>query len=222
MPSEKIVSTGDGSHSLFSNKFEEHYHSSFGAIQESKHVFINSGLNAYKNKSNEINLLEIGFGTGLNALLAMRWAEENKVNVNYFGVEAYPISLSVVQQLNYPELLKTQKEVFLRMHEERKTNANISPYFHFTLSHQLIEKCSLPAGYFNVIFYDAFSPVVQPEMWVDGIFRKIAEAAVPGAILTTYSSKGLVKRALKSVGFSIQKLPGPPGKREILKAVLNG
>lgn len=215
----KIVLTKDGSSTLYNEYVKEHYHSSYGAIQESNHVFIQTGLDLYIKRETAINIFEVGFGTGLNALLCYAWAERNKIPIFYECVELYPISPGLITKLNYPELLNLDVGIFLKMHQEEDNLISISKYF--TIRKQLtsIQDVILPSDSFDLVFFDAFSPEVQPEMWKEDIFKKIALAMKAGGILSTYSCKGIVKRALKAIGFKIEKLPGPPGKREILRAI---
>jgi len=214
----KLVLSEDGSHTLFSQTVYEHYHSTFGAMQESKHVFILTGLDYAGQNSSSINLLEVGFGTGLNALLAMQWAIVHKIPIKYTGLEAYPISREMVEELNYPELLNLDKDIFLKMHFDSAERIELSNFFSIQLLIDRIKEIKLPEEYFDVVFFDAFSPDVQPEMWSEEIFQKLATAMKSGGVLTTYSTKGTVKRALKKINFKVEKLAGPKGKREILRA----
>lgn len=212
----QIIETADGSNSIFNVEIKENYHSSFGAIQESKHIFIEAGLNFIQKP--EISILEIGFGTGLNAILALDWAVKNEKKVNYFGVEAFPVSTELISQLNYAEKLFLDKNYFEKLHTENGKRAFINQFFSIEIQHKTIQKTILPEKEFDAVFFDAFSPEVQPEMWEISVFKKIASSMKTGGILTTYSCKGVVKRAMLSAGFSIEKLPGPPGKREFFKA----
>lgn len=212
--------TEDGSHTLFVPKLNEHYHSVHGAIQESKHIFIDTGLrNCSKS---QIKVLEIGFGTGLNAFLTALESEDNNLNISYTTLELYPITLLDANKLNFPKLLNSSKEIlFEAIHaakwEERE---QITSQFSI-LKHHL--DFSKPQNFvtkekFDVIYFDAFAPEKQPEMWTLPIFQKIYSLCEPDAILTTYCAKGSVRRMLQEVGFEVERLPGPPGKREILRA----
>ncbi|HEY9114449.1 MAG TPA: tRNA (5-methylaminomethyl-2-thiouridine)(34)-methyltransferase MnmD [Bacteroidales bacterium] len=212
----QLIKTADGSNSLFNAEINENYHSSFGAIQESKHIFIEAGLNYIKKL--EVSILEIGLGTGLNALLAIDWATKNKTLVHYSGIEAFPVSHEIISQLNYSEKLGLERNLLEKIHAENGNRITINPFCTFEVQHKTIQEVRLPANQFDVVFFDAFSPEVQPEMWEENIFKKIAAAMKTGGVLTTYSCKGIVKRALLSAGFSIEKLSGPPGKREFLRA----
>lgn len=212
----QITLTEDGSHTLFVPEIDECYHSSHGAIQESLHIFIEAGLKQC-NKT-DIRILEVGFGTGLNALLAFAEAEKTGKRIHYITLEKFPIELNKALLLNFPELIDYNlKEAFERMHlcnwNEPK---NISPFF--TLEKLNVDFTTYNhTGQYDVIFFDAFSPEKQPEMWTEEQFRKIAAHCNPGAILTTYCAKGAVRRAMQTAGFSVERLPGPPGKREILR-----
>ncbi|MCF6171855.1 MAG: tRNA (5-methylaminomethyl-2-thiouridine)(34)-methyltransferase MnmD [Bacteroidales bacterium] len=218
----KPILTSDGSHTLFHRETGEHYHSTFGAITESEHIFVRAGLDALSSKIEQIELLEIGLGTGLNALLALRWAEKNKRRINYFAVEAFPLKQEIISRLNYTDRLDLNPEKFAAIHQPANKQIQITKYFFFECKATSLQDVELPVKNFDLVFFDAFSPDVQPGMWKDACFKKIAKAMKPGGILTTYSCKGTVKRALKTAGFQLEKLPGPPGKREFLRAVRSG
>jgi len=217
--SSGIVLSMDGSHTLFSSRFGEHYHSSFGAIQESRHIFIEAGLKFAVHDSRSVNVFEVGFGTGLNALLTFQYARQHDITVNYFAVEAFPLGERVVTGLNYPRLLRVEPETFITMHRAGSQLTEIEPFFKLALMPTTLQAVKLKSDYFDVVYFDAFSPDTQPEMWTVSCFEKIYDAMKRGGVLTTYSCKGIVKRALKAAGFFIEKLPGPPGKREFLRAV---
>ena len=215
----KPVISNDGSHTLFSTRFGEHYHSSFGAIQEADHIFIQAALHAVSISKDRINLFEVGFGTGLNALMAYRFAMKNQMHIHYYAVEAFPVDMALVKQLNYPLMLGVEQRVFEKMHEAKETEIEVSPFFKLTVFKSRLQTVELKDDFFDVIFFDAFSPETQPEMWQQNCFDKIYRSMKTGGVFTTYSCKGIVKRALKSVGFFIEKLPGPPGKREFVRAI---
>lgn len=217
MENKRVIVTDDGSNTLFSTQSGEHYHSIFGAIQESKHIFIDAGLGAVPQFSAPVHLLEIGFGTGLNALLSLQWAEENHIHVMYEGIEAFPIEREQTGLLNYPDLLNINSSIFQEMHRGG-SNKKLGPWFNFSLRKEKFENTQFSPEKFDVVFFDAFSPESQPEMWTPEGFEKLFSALKHGGILTTYSCKGSVKRMLKSAGFQIEKIPGPPGKREFLRA----
>ncbi len=211
------VITSDGSATLYNPTSGEHYHSTFGAIQESRHIFIEAGLSLFL-KQSHISLFEVGFGTGLNALLSMKLGEEQGVNIHYTAVELYPIFPEESQQLNYPSLLEMDASLFLRMHESPQMQTSLTVHFYLEKIHEPFQELLFEPELFDVVYFDAFSPESQPEMWTEEGFEKLYQAIKPGGVLVTYSCKGLVKRALKSAGFRIEKLPGPPGKREFLRA----
>jgi len=213
-----ITTTSDKSKTVYSEHFGEHYHSSFGARTESEHIFIDAGLR-YKTKvKNNISIFEMGFGTGLNALMTYKYALENKLSISYFAVEAFPLSETEIKELEYPKLLEINPEIFFLMHNSKSIKNKLSNNFCLELIRDKIENTTLKENYFDLVFYDAFSPDAQPELWTEKIFEKVYFAMKEGGVLTTYSCKGLVKRNLKRCGFSIEKLPGPPGKREFLRA----
>ena len=216
----KPVTSRDGSHTLYSSRFGEHYHSTFGAIQESNHIFIEAALNSIARGTKSINLFEVGFGTGLNALLAYRYAEQYQVKINYVSVEAFPLSDDTVKQLNYPSLFGIAPSLLRNMHSKKGSLIDISTFFKITVFEIPLQEHIFRDDYYDVVFFDAFSPEVQPEMWSEKVFKDIFESMSRGGVLTTYSCKGVVKRALKAAGFYIEKLPGPPGKREFIRAVV--
>ena len=212
--------TQDGSHTLFNERSGEHYHSTFGAIQESMHIFIGAGLDTVDKKVKPVHVLEIGLGTGLNALLSMRWAGNHNKLVFYTGLEAFPPEIPQLKQLNYTDLLKMNNALLSRFYST-ESRQEISPFFNFQWVHQNFETFYPEENQYHLIYFDAFSPEVQPEMWTEDGFSKLYKSLKPGGVLTTYSCKGTVKRALKAAGFQIEKLPGPPGKREFLRATLS-
>ncbi len=217
----KIIECDDGSHTLFREDLDEHYHSVFGAVSESRHIFINAGYKFLSPKFSEINVLEVGFGTGLNAFLTLLEAEKGQIRINYRGVETIKLSDEIISKLNYPELIHAEdaKDYFNSIHNSSwNKNTAISPYFHLHKIESKIEDSSLPDNYFDLVYFDAFAPDVQAELWTKEIFSKLYKSMKNESVLLTYSCKGDVKRALKSVGFSLEKLPGPKGKREFLRA----
>ena len=216
----KIFETQDGSHSIFSESFGESYHSKYGAIQESTHVFIHSGLFYQIQGSMQLSVLEIGFGTGLNALLTLKEANKRQFPIYYEAVEAYPISVEEARQLNYPDIIEEQVAgTFLQMHEmEWGETQQITPYFSFHKKQSRFEELCYQNA-FDVIYFDAFAPNAQPELWEEEILQIMYNALKENGVLTTYCAKGVVKRCLKGVGFMIESLKGPPGKREMTRAV---
>jgi tRNA U34 5-methylaminomethyl-2-thiouridine-forming methyltransferase MnmC len=213
----RIILTDDGSNSLFSEKFKENYHSGFGAITESRHIFINNGLKWVT--ADPIHILEVGFGTGLNCLLTFLELFNSFRQVRYEAIEAYPINPALLYQLNYPSMLgEDAKEIYNSI---ISSNWDIEVSIKSTLKIRKITKKIEDFNFsttYQLVYFDAFSPEIQPEMWSEAIFKKIYDSMSVDGILITYSCKGIVKRALKSVGFAIEKLAGPPGKREILMA----
>ncbi len=216
----KFEITEDGSHTLFVPELNEHYHSTHGAIQESMHVFIDAGLRHCV--KSEIKVLEIGFGTGLNAFLTLLEAERTGRKIDYTTLEFYPLLIIDAEKLNYAELTdSTKKDVFRELHK-----VEWGKWSQLTLYFSLLKMkfdFSKPSDFdtenkFDVIFFDAFAPEKQPEMWVQEIFDKIYSISSENAILTTYCAKGSVRRMLQTAGFVVERLPGPPGKREILRA----
>jgi len=218
----KAILTSDNSHTFFDKRTGEHYHSTFGAIQESQHIFIKAALEYKSQNSKELNILEIGFGTGLNALLTYKYAESNNMTINYIGIEAFPIDQKEALVLNYPDLLNIKQEEFLKMHEDTEDKIRIGDSFILQKLFNKLELLKLGQAKFDIVYFDAFSPDVQLELWTEDIFKMIFDSMKKNAVLTTYSCKGIVKRAMKSAGFKIEKLPGPPGKREFLRAEKNG
>jgi len=217
MDANNPVITKDGSHTLFNERAGEHYHSVYGAVQESKHIFIHAGLDFFRPRPKMLSVLEIGFGTGLNGLLTLQWAEEHHQPVQYTAIEAFPLGEILVKKLNYCAILHRKPSCFVQMHEAQERK-QISPEFSALVLHEKLQSYLPESHRFQVIFFDAFSPESQPEMWTEKVFVKLHKALVPDGILVTYSCKGTVKRALKAAGFSLEKLPGPPGKREFLRA----
>jgi tRNA U34 5-methylaminomethyl-2-thiouridine-forming methyltransferase MnmC len=214
-----IQTTADGSHTLFVPEIDESYHSVHGAIQESTFVFIEQGLRLCIR--NDIRVLEVGFGTGLNALLTSFEAVRTKKRIHYTTLELYPVTAENIRLLNYPEMLENSGEFFDKIHKATwEKNVEINPFFVLQKIKTDFTSCVL-SGMYDVVYFDPFSPEKQPEIWEKAGFEKIAEHCNPDAILTTYCAKGTVRRTLQNVGFQVERLPGPPGKREILRAVKN-
>ena len=217
----EIIITDDGSTTIRIPDWDENYHSTHGAIQEAKHVFIKNGLDIFKNQDS-ISILEIGFGTGLNAFITFL-ETVNKEKVNYVGVEAYPISREEIAQMNYvTELQATQYQVvFDKMHAcDWESHQNITENFILTKRKQFFQDIEDKEQY-DLIYFDAFGFPLQPELWSEAIFKKMYEALLPKGTLVTYACRSSIKNAMLSVGFSIEKLPGAPGKREMLRATKN-
>lgn len=215
-----VVLTADGSSSIFVPDFDEHYHSVHGAMQESLHVFINAGLNYMAEKQKTISILEVGFGTGLNALLTYFYANKADLTINYTALEKFPLEMKLVETLNYPEILNIPQatEILNTMHALTWNAAvNLSTQFLFNKRHiDLLD--FLSTEQFDVIYFDAFAPSAQPELWTVSVFENMFNALKNNGILTTYCAKGSVKRSMKEVGFKIESLTGPIGKREMTRA----
>lgn len=221
----KIIKTADGSVSIHLPEWDESYHSRHGAVQEALHVFIKMGLHYFlkEKKPFEISILEIGFGTGLNAFITFLESEKHRVKINYTGVEAYPVGSGEISALNYPEILlaKEKAPVLWEMHQgEWEKLQVIGRYFSLYKHQKRFEELSYKEN-FNIIYFDAFGARVQPELWSEEIFQIMFKALQPQGVLVTYSAKGSVRRNLQKVGFVVERLPGPPGKREMLRAVKN-
>lgn len=211
-----IITTEDGSPSIYVKDIDECYHSIHGARQESEHIFIQAALKQHASK--RLTILEVGFGTGLNALLTCTTATQETLNIDYIGLERYPISPEEAQLLTR-QITQQEKDIFLQLHAaENLSNVSITP--HFTLTKQIVDftQIQLQPNSIDIIYFDAFSPEKQPEMWTQERFDMLYNACRANAILTTYCAKGIVRRALQKAGFLVERLPGPPGKREILRA----
>lgn len=216
---KEIEVTADGSATIYLPELDEHYHSTKGALTESRHVFVESGLKHCRKDA--VRVLEIGFGTGLNAVLTAIYGKG--LQIEYHTCELYPLSLQEVEALGYRSVLPEEGVALLEnIHEaEWEMMVEICPGFSIKKIRCDLTDSSvrLPQGV-DVVYFDAFAPEKQPGMWTDGIFRRIYAAMESGGILTTYCAKGEVRRRLQSVGFSVERLAGPPGgKREILRAV---
>lgn len=215
-----LLKTGDGSYTLHIAEWDEQYHSKHGAIAEALHVFIKEGLKYWftKNDSTEISIMEIGFGTGLNAFLTFLESEKSKFKINYTGVEAYPLGLDEIGTLNYASLLNASEEIFLQLHDFTWEEKNlVSENFRLTKKQQLFSEINTEA-FFNLIYFDAFGIRVQPELWTEEIFKKMYNSLKPNGVLVTYAANGNARRAMQAVGFTVERLPGPPGKKEMLRA----
>jgi tRNA U34 5-methylaminomethyl-2-thiouridine-forming methyltransferase MnmC len=216
----KIISTKDGSKSIQSNEYNSSYHSHFGAITESKHVFIENGLKYKSRNKKNIKVLELGFGSGLNALLVWDYIIKHQdLLVDYYSIEKKPIPAFIYEELGYDTLLHQLTEQPTRKIHSLPWNSEVRLEKNFTIKKIQADflETDLETGY-DLIFFDAFAPDCQPELWTLHVFSKLYNSLLPEGILVTYCAKGYVKRNMKSAGFSIQALPGPPGKREITRA----
>lgn len=215
----KIISTADGSKTIQILDWDEQYHSKHGAVQEAYHVFIKHGLDLFKNQ--ELSILEIGFGTGLNAFITYIEADKRNLKIFYSGVEKFPVEENELQLLQYASTLdaKEQSAVFDEMHAVGWGALHeIAP--NFKLQKRQIDFNDIEnSEEFDLVYFDAFGARVQPELWTEEIFGRMFKALKKNGVLVTYAAKGSVRRAMQSVGFTVEKLPGPPGKREMLRAV---
>lgn len=223
----KIVKTGDGSTTIQLVEWNEQYHSMHGAVQEARHVFLKMGFDFFienNPETSQLNILEIGFGTGLNALLTLIHAEPSEFKICYEGVEAYPVSAEEIQQLNYLQAINAEsyEPVFNKMHQTAwELMSAITENFQLNKRQQTFETIA-DSGKHDLIYFDAFGARVQPELWGEALFLKMYTALKVGGVLVTYAAKGSVRRAMQAVGFKVERLPGPPGKREMLRAVKDG
>ncbi|WP_018335877.1 tRNA (5-methylaminomethyl-2-thiouridine)(34)-methyltransferase MnmD [Butyricimonas synergistica] len=213
----KIITTEDGSSTLYVPGLNEHYHSVHGAIQESRHIFIQAGIQYYGQK--HIHILEAGFGTGLNAFLTLLDARENEREIAFHSFEKYPLTAEEVTGLNYTTLFTPEEaDLFQQLHSAPwEENVPVTPYFTIHKHEADFSEVNFTEQ-FDIVFFDAFAPDVQPRLWGADILSGFYNALKPGGILVTYCVKGIVKQALREVGFSLKRLPGPPGKREMLRA----
>lgn len=224
-----IITTADGSKTIQIEEWNEQYHSIHGAIQEANHVYIKHGLlfcfdlidsSKEKETPKHLSILEIGFGTGLNAYLTLLQAEEHISNIHYIGVEAFPISANEMEALNYAETLHVpeQTSLFEEMHKiPWENDSRLTPFFTLQKQQKLFKNIQ-NKNQFDLIYFDAFGARVQPELWTEAVFKIMFNALKSGGVLVTYAAKGSVRRAMQAVGFTVEKLPGPPGKREMLRA----
>lgn len=215
-----ITQTADGSNTLYNETIGEHYHSKHGAVQESKHVFINAGLKFASTGKSEISVLEIGFGTGLNFILSLEYCTQQNIKLDYCSIEAFPLVQEVIEQTGYSNYVS--KEIwtdFITNYDAALIKSkNLSPLCNLEIPHTTLSDFQTEIK-FDIIYYDAFSVQHQPEMWTDEIIGKACSFLKPGGTFVTYAITGKLKRAVKANGFTIEKLPGAPGKREMLRAI---
>tara|TARA_B100001142_G_scaffold17428_1_gene16184 strand:+ start:1198 stop:1878 length:681 start_codon:yes stop_codon:yes gene_type:complete len=214
-----IITTNDGSHSVYNSRIQESYHSKHGAIVEAEHVFIRNGLLAEKNK--KLNILEIGFGTGLNALLTSHHSKNKMIHVNYHAIELYPINKELYNTLNFTEMIGIDKAELLRLHQSKWGKKNIIHKYFSLIKNKIDLRVYTTNIKFDIIFFDAFSPEKQPELWDIKIFKNMYSILKDDGFLITYCAKGVVKRTMQKAGFKITVLDGPPGKRQMTRANKN-
>ncbi|MCX6233295.1 MAG: tRNA (5-methylaminomethyl-2-thiouridine)(34)-methyltransferase MnmD [Bacteroidetes bacterium] len=217
----RLIITGDGSHTLFVPSLNEHYHSKFGAIAESMHVYINNGLLFVSKVEKSLSILEVGFGTGLNAFLSCIEAEKCGLNISYTAFEPDPVDNEVCSKLNYGGIIQETagEEWFLSLHRlPWNKKARFRDNFELLKIQREILDGNLNDNEFHCIYFDVFGPHAQPGMWTEEVFSKLFSCLRAGGILVTYCASGSVRRAMKSAGFQIEKLPGAPGKKEMTRA----
>ena len=213
-----LIRTSDGSHSVYNSLLNEHYHSTFGALRESNHVFIEAGLKSLTVIPKPLRILEVGFGTGLNALFTLLESKRPDLKIEYTALEPFPLDQIILNELNYISFpcLSDMAPEFNLMHSVQSGVLDLSENFRLIRSTAgLIDSALTPA---HLIYFDAFAPDVQPELWTAGVFQKLYDCLQPGGVLVTYCAKGEVKRNMKKAGFAIERLAGPPGKREMTRA----
>jgi tRNA U34 5-methylaminomethyl-2-thiouridine-forming methyltransferase MnmC len=219
-----ITPTADGSNTLYNETIGEHYHSKHGALQESKHVFIDAGLKYAEQTlpGLPLSILEIGFGTGLNFLMTSSYAAEQQLLIDYTGIEAYPLSRAELTTTLYDQYVPTEIwENFISHYDQALTTAtSLNAQQQLTVAHTTLQDFQSDS-LFDLVYFDAFSVQHQPEMWSDEVIGHVCSFLKPGGIFVTYAITGKLKRALKSFDMTIEKLPGAPGKREMLRAVKN-
>nr|WP_199157923.1 tRNA (5-methylaminomethyl-2-thiouridine)(34)-methyltransferase MnmD [Pedobacter sp. ASV2] len=217
-----LTPTADGSNTLYNETIGEHYHSKHGALQESKHVFIDAGLKFASNEKSEISILEVGFGTGLNFILSFEYCTAHNLKLDYTSIEAFPLTIDVINQTGYAAYVNTEIWNNFITHYDNTLVASqsLSPLCNLEIPHTTLADFATDKK-FDIIYYDAFSVQHQPEMWTDEIIAKACGFLKPGGTFVTYAITGKLKRAVKACGFTIEKLPGAPGKREMLRALKN-
>jgi len=244
-----IIITADGSKTIQIEEWNEQYHSIHGAVNEANHVYLKYGLlyfwenfchsklisesnsefekqnichleQSEESQKNKISILEIGFGTGLNAFLTLIEAEKQELDINYVGVEAYPVKPDEIIALNYPKVISEKhKSEFVKLHNTPwEKDVKISNNFQLRKEEKFFKDISTVSE-FDIVYFDAFGARVQPELWTEAIFKIIYTAMKPNSVLTTYSAMGSAKRAMKAVGFEVERLEGPPNKRHMLRAI---
>lgn len=212
----RLTTTKDGSHSLLNADLNEHYHSQHGALQESVHVFLRSAFDRIQKSS--VSILEYGFGTGLNALLTLHEAEITQKKIHYTSLEARPLNADITEQLNYAEKAGIDAKLFADLHRAAWNEVvEITPFFSLEKREIRFEDYIAEPHTYDIIYFDAFAPNYHPEAWSADVLSQCFEALKPNGIWVSYCAQGAVRRTLMSVGFDVEKIPGPPGKREMLR-----
>lgn len=218
----QFVTTADGSKTIFNPEIGENYHSKHGALQESKHVFLKSGLQFFleHNSQSKISILEVGFGTGLNFLLSADYCTQQQVRLYYTGIEAFPLSLEMIKNTGYNNFVSQEiNQSFLNSYQKSlTTTVSLNDYCELEISNCKLEEFE-SENYFDVLYFDAFAAIHQPEMWTTTALEHCCKYLKPGGVFVTYAITGNLKRSMKALGFTIEKAPGAPGKREMLRAV---
>jgi tRNA U34 5-methylaminomethyl-2-thiouridine-forming methyltransferase MnmC len=224
----KVVATADGSDTLFSTLFNQHYHSVFGAVGESTHIFLDLGFHSFINRekakslSGPLNILEVGLGTGLNCLLTIHAGSTTGVPIHYTALEPFPVGQEIWRILNYtsPDHPQGSNDLFSSIHTSHfQIKTPLTPIFQLLKIRSSLESFQALEQEYHIIYFDAFSPDVQPELWTPDIFLKLYRMMQPGGLLLTYCVKGNVVRAMRAAGLKVEKHPGPPGKRHVVRAI---
>ena len=214
----EIITTGDGSHSLLNTELNETYHSQHGAIQESMHVFIERGFHEVVGLGEEsVNIFEVGFGTGLNAWLTLKANSAAQCSIRYTSIDSMPLEENVWSKLNY--VADGEKDEFAKLHlAQWNTSVMITKNFCLEKRQITLQEAVLESESYQLIYFDAFAPSKQPELWTADLLHKVAKALTPRGVFVTYCAKGQVKRDLKAIGLTVETLDGPPGKKEMVRA----
>lgn len=217
-----FVTTGDGSKTIYNAEVGEHYHSKHGALQEAKHVFLKSGLQFFLEKEGkkEASILEIGFGTGLNFVLTADYCTTQQIQMDYCGIEAFPLDQLVLEQIGYDEYVSNAVwQDFIHQYSRALgEEVNVNTFVNLQVAHSKVLDFDSDK-LFDVIYFDAFAAIHQPEMWSDETLAHVIKFLKPGGVFVTYAITGNLKRSMKALGFEIEKAPGAPGKREMLRAI---
>jgi len=218
----KIVETADGSKTIWNEEVGEHYHSKHGALQESQHVFLKSGLEFFleQQAATNVSILEVGFGTGLNFLLTADYCTKNQIQLNYTGIEAYPLNQDIITQTGYEHFVKEELWNAFKLSYIQSINHNyaLTKSCNLHIAHCLLSEFT-SEKFYDILYFDAFAAIHQPEMWDDKALAACCRYLKPGGVFVTYAITGNLKRSMKALGFSIEKAKGAPGKREMLRAV---